>query len=474
MDKSDLPFQTIVTLSSLIKSREVSPVDLTAAFLERISTVDSKINSYITVCADRAMASAKASEQLLANNNYLGPLHGIPYAIKDQFWSKGIQTTAGSNLLKNFVPTENSTVIEKMNSAGTILLGKLNLSEFATGNSIVHPWGTPRNPWDLDRNPGTSSSGSGAATASFLCAGSIGEDTGGSIRGPANNCNLVGLRPTYGLVSRYGIVGASWSNDIAGPIAHSAADAALILQAIAGQDPKDPYTSRRPPPDYFGQLRINPSGLTIGVIKEAMYASFVTDEVKEITKQTLSKFIDLGFSVTEVSIPLLEYTAVLNRIFIEVEAGHMHRRGLENHFHDYDHNVRTDFLTGLVLPAQLYYKAQRIRELIRVQVRRALDKVDVLALPGSSDIPPLIDHHVGINSKQHAIDRMTGRRSLNGTFNLASVPALTFPSGFITSTGKKLPVGFQIAGKPFSDGLLLSIAHAYQEVTNWHKEKPPI
>ncbi|SVB32520.1 uncharacterized protein METZ01_LOCUS185374, partial [marine metagenome] len=218
----------------MIKSREVSPVELTAAFVERISTVDSKINSYITVCADRAIASAKASEQLLARNNYLGPLHGIPYAIKDQFWSKGIQTTAGSNLLKNFVPTENSTVIEKMNSAGTILLGKLNLSEFATGNSIVHPWGTPRNPWDLDRNPGTSSSGSGAATASFLCAGSIGEDTGGSIRGPANNCNLVGLRPTYGLVSRYGIVGASWSNDIAGPIAHSAADAALILQAIAG------------------------------------------------------------------------------------------------------------------------------------------------------------------------------------------------------------------------------------------------
>lgn len=474
MDKSNLPFQTIVTLSSLINSREISPVELTAAFLERISTVDPKINSYITVCADRAMAAAKASEQLLVRNRSLGPLHGIPYAIKDQFWTKGIQTTAGSNLLKNFMPTEDSTVIEKMNFAGTILLGKLNLSEFATGNSIVHPWGTPRNPWDLDRNPGTSSSGSGAATASFLCAGSIGEDTGGSIRGPANNCNLVGLRPTYGLVSRYGIVGASWSNDIAGPIAHSAADAALILQAIAGQDPKDPYTSRRPPADYFGGLRINPSGLTIGIIKEAMYASFVTDEVKEITKQTLSKFIDLGFSVTEVSIPLLEYTAALNRIFIEVEAGHMHRRGLENYFHDYDHNVRTDFLTGLVLPAQLYYKAQRIRELVRDQVRRALKKVDVLALPGASDIPPLIDHHLGINSKQHAIDRMTGRRSLNGTFNLASVPALTFPSGFITSAGKKLPVGFQIAGKPFSDGLLLRIAHAYQQVTNWHKEKPPI
>jgi len=436
--------------------------------------VDPQINSYITVCADQAMATAKVSEELLTRNKYLGPLHGIPYAIKDQFWAKGMPTTAGSKVMTNVLAPEDSTVVAKMNSAGTILLGKLNLSEFATGNSIVHPWGTPRNPWDLDRNPGTSSSGSGAATASFLCTASIGEDTGGSIRGPANNCNLVGLRPTYGLVSRYGMLGASWSNDIGGPIARTAEDAALILQAIAGRDPKDPYTSNRTPPDYFTQLKVNTSGMTIGIIKEAMDASFVTDEVKDITKQTLSKFVDLGFSVTQVSIPLLKYTAALNRIFIEVEASHMHRRNLKSQSHKYDHNVRTDFFTGLVLPAQLYYKAQQIRELIRAQVREALDKVDVLALPGCSDVPPLIDHQIGINSKEHAIERMTGRRTLNGTFNLASIPALTFPSGFGTSTGRKLPVGFQIAGKPFSDGLLLSICHSYQQVTNWHKEKPPI
>ena len=474
MDSSDLPFQTIVTLSSMINSREISPIEVTEAFLDRISIVDPKINSFITICAERAMTAAKASEDLLAHNKYLGPLHGIPYAIKDQFSTKDIITTAGSKVLANSRPTEDSTVITRMFSAGSILLGKLNLSEFATGNSIVHPWGTPRNPWDLDRNPGTSSSGSGAATASFLCPASIGEDTGGSIRGPANNCNLVGLRPTYGLVSRYGMLGASWSNDIGGPIAHTAEDAALVLQAIAGKDPKDPYTSSRPPPDYFAQLKQNTTGLTIGVIKEAKYASFITDEVKEITNQTLCKFIDLGFSVTEVSIPLLKYTAALNRVFIEVEAAHMHRYNLKNRFNDYDHNVRTDFLTGLVLPAQLYYKAQRIRELIRGQVRNALDKVDILALPGSSDVPPLIDHRIGISSREHAIERMTGRRSLNGALNLASVPALTFPSGFATSTGRPLPVGFQIAGKPFSDGLLLRIAHAYQQVTDWHTRKPPI
>ena len=287
MDRSDLPFQTIVTLSSLIRSREVSPIEVTEAFLDRIFIVDPKINSFITICAERAMAAAKISEDLVARDKLLGPLHGIPYAIKDQFSTKDIYTTAGSKVLSNYLATEDSTVITKMASAGSILLGKLNLSEFATGNSVVHPWGTPKNPWDLARNPGTSSSGSGAATSSFLCPASIGEDTGGSIRGPANNCNLVGLRPTYGLVSRYGMLGASWSNDIGGPIAHTAEDAALILQAIAGKDPKDPYTSSLTPPDYFGQLGSATKGLTIGVIKEAMYASFITDEVKEITSQTL-------------------------------------------------------------------------------------------------------------------------------------------------------------------------------------------
>ena len=213
MNKADIPFLSAAALGELIRRKEVSPVEATAAYLDRIDAVDGKLHSYITVCRDEAMRAARAAEQAIVQGKWQGPLHGVPYAAKDQFWTKGIRTTGGSRLLADFVPGEDATVVAKLNAAGAILLGKLNMSEFATGNSVVHPFGTPHNPWDLERNAGTSSSGSGSATAAFLCATSLGEDTGGSIRNPANNCGLVGLRPTWGLISRYGMMGAGWSMD---------------------------------------------------------------------------------------------------------------------------------------------------------------------------------------------------------------------------------------------------------------------
>ncbi|MBM3924590.1 MAG: amidase [SAR202 cluster bacterium] len=474
MRKADIPFLTAAQLGSLIRKKEVSPVEATEAYLERIRAIDPKVHGYITVTDEYALKAARQAEKAIAKGAYIGPLHGIPYAVKDQFWSKGILTTGGSNVLRDFVPAEDATVIARMNSAGAVLLGKLNLSEFATGNSVVHPWGIPRNPWDLERTPGTSSSGSGVAAAAFLCSTSLGEDTGGSIRGPANNCGLVGLRPTYGLVSRYGMLGASWSNDIGGPVSRTAEDAAITLQAIAGHDPKDPYTARYTPPDYRAGLKGGIKGLKVGIFKEAMYADFVHPETRKVVGKAVDKLKELGAKISEVSVPLMPYTSAINRIFIEVEAAHQHRQWLETRPRDYDHNVRTDFYTGLVTPANLYYKAQRLREMIRRQVFEALDKVDILALPGSSDAPPLISTKVGIFSKEEALSRMTGRRALNGAFNLASVPAMTFHCGFLSYTGKDLPIGLQIAGRPFSDGLLLRVAHTYGQATDWRKRRPPI
>jgi Asp-tRNA(Asn)/Glu-tRNA(Gln) amidotransferase A subunit family amidase len=474
MDKADLPFLSASALGALIRNKEVSPVEATQAYLDRIAAIDGQLNSYITVCADDALQAAHAAEQALTRNDAVGPLHGVPFAVKDQFWSAGVLTTAGSTLLADFVPQEDATVVARLKQAGAILLGKLNMSEFATGNSVHHPYGMPHNPWCLDRHPGTSSSGSGAATAAFLCATSIGEDTGGSIRNPANNSGLVGIRPTWGLVSRYGMLGASWSMDIGGPLSRTVEDCALTLQAIAGYDPLDPTTANRPIPDYCAGLGESIQGLRVGVIREAVGADFLHPQVRSAIAQALTDLEHLGATLTDVSLPLLPSAAAVTRAILAVESASLHHDWVRHRLHEYDHNVAIDFLTGSLLPASLYYKAQKLRELTRRQVLEVLQSVDVLALPSSSEPAPLLPQAAGIKSKEEATERMAGRRSLTGVFNLASVPALSVPCGFVSLDGLDLPIGLQLAGRPFEDGLLLKAAHAYEQHTTWHTRRPPI
>ena len=279
MDKNELPFIPATELSAMIKSRQVSSLEATEAYLDRIGQIDGKLNSYITVCRDEAMADARRAQEEIASGDYRSPMHGVPVAVKDQVYTRGIRTTGGSAILEDFVPEEDATVIARLKSAGAVMLGKLNMSEFAMGDAFHHPYGRPHNPWDLSRNPGTSSSGSGAATAAFLCATSLGEDTGGSIRGPAAFCGLAGMRPSWGRVSRYGVLGASWSMDAVGPISRTVADCAMTLGVIAGYDPKDPYTWDTPVPDYLARLDGNIGGLKLGVIKERVYTDAVEPEI---------------------------------------------------------------------------------------------------------------------------------------------------------------------------------------------------
>ncbi len=474
MNNAEIPFLSAAALGELIHKKEISPVEAAIAYLDRIAAVDDKLHSYITVCREEALQAARDAEQAIMRGNWRGPLHGVPYAIKDQFWTKGLRTTGGSRLLADFMPTDDATVVARLSGAGATLLGKLNMSEFATGNSVYHPFGTPHNPWDLDRNAGTSSSGSGAATAAFLCATSVGEDTGGSIRNPANNCGLVGLRPTWGLVSRYGMLGACWSMDIGGPISRSVEDCALTLQAIAGYDSHDPYTATRPVPDYCVGLTDAIKGVRVGVVKEAMDADFLHPQVKAAMFKAVADLKAQGVSVDEVSIPLLTSAAAVTRAILAVESAALHHDWLRTRLHEYDHNVQIDFLTGAITPAAVYYKAQRIRALIRQQVLDVLGKVDVLALPSSSEPAPLLPQEAGLKSKDEARQRMSGRRSLTGVFNLANVPALSVPCGFVSVSGKELPIGLQLAGRPFDDGLLLRVAYAYEQVTPWHTRRPPI
>ena len=471
MDRSEIPFLTVAQLSRLIQDREVSPVEATEAYLERIDRVDARLNSYITVCRDEALRSAREAEAAIAAGRYLGPLHGVPLAVKDQFYTKGIRTTAGSTILWDFVPDEDATVVAGLKDAGAVLLGKLNLSEFALGESFHHPAGTPRNPWNLERNPGISSSGPAAATAAFLCATSLGEDTGGSTRIPAAWSGLVGLRPTWGLVSRYGVLPVCWSMDIVGPISRTVEDCAITLQAIAGYDPKDPSTRAGPVPDYRQALQGSISGVRVGVISEKVDGDDLAPELREAVLAAVGVLGELGASVEQVSLPLIETGGVVSKCLTDVEGAAVHHEGLKSRAGEYDHNSRVRLLTAILTPAQAYLKAQKVRALLRRQILELLQRVDVLVLPASATAAPKLPSAPGIKSQEDAHSRMSGVRSYSGPFNLAGVPALCVPCGF---TGDGLPISLQVVGGPFQDATVMKVAHAYEQSTPWHTRRPPI
>ena len=275
-------------------------------------------------------------------------------------------------------------------------------------------------------------------------------------------------------MSRYGMAGASWSMDTGGPISRTVEDCAITLQAIAGYDERDNNSANLPVPDYRAGLDGQVQGVRIGVVKQAMKADFMNPEVKSRVAKAIADLGELGADISEVSIPLLDRAAAVTRAILAVESASLHHDRIRTRLDEYDRNVQIDFLTGSVLPAQLYYKAQKLRELIRLQVFALLQKVDVLALPSSSEPAPLIPKAPGLSSKEEAWQRMAGRRSLTGVFNLANVPALSVPCGFVSTNGKDLPIGLQLAGRPFDDGLLLKVAHAYEGNTAWHSRRPPI
>ena len=473
MNATEIPFLSAADLAARLQAREVSPVEATDAYLERIDRVDGQLHSYITVCRAEAQAAAQEAEREIAAGRYRGPLHGIPVAVKDQLDTQGIATTGGSSILAGHIPDRDSTVVAKLKAAGAVLLGKLNMSEFASGDAFHHPYGRPRNPWDLRRNPGTSSSGSGAATAAGLCATSIGEDTGGSIRGPAAFCGLVGIRPTWGRVSRYGMQGACWSMDTAGPISRTVTDCALTLQAIAGYDPQDPYTWATPAPDYAAALTGDVRGLKVGVVKERVYSDVVDAEVGAAVIAAIARLGELGAEIVEVSLPLMRHSAAVSSALIMVEAATLHREGITQRLDEYDYNNRVRLLAGSLFPAQAYRRAQQLRQLLRQEILDTLQSVDLLAMPTSSIPASLIPEKAGIGSKQEVLDGYAGRRSFTSPYNLAGVPALSLPCGF-TSGDQPLPAALQLAGRPMAEATVLNAAYAYEQSTDWHHRRPPL
>ena len=471
MNKTDIPFLSTIELSDLIKTRTVSPVEATEAYLNRIAEIDVQLNSFITICSREALDQAKIAETEIQNGRHIGPLHGIPLAVKDQIYTKDILTTNGSNVYRNFIPTFDATVITKLKQSGSVLLGKLNMSEFASGDAFYHPYGRPLNPWDLTRNPGTSSSGSGAATSAFLCSTSLGEDTAGSIRGPAAFCGLVGIRPTWGLVSRHGVFGACWSMDTVGPLSRSVTDCAITLNAIAGYDKNDPFTHDAPVPNYLSHLTGDIKGLKIGVIQERISHDTVDPEVQDATYNAISILETLGANILDISLPMIIHSAAISSTIIACDAASLNTDHIAENFDAFDHNNQIRMLMGSILPATAYQKAIKLREILRNQIMNSFKQVDVLLMPTSSIPATLIPNKAGITNKEEVVSSFSGRRNFTAPFNLASNPAISINCGF---TNDGLPIGLQIAGKPFDEVTVLRVAHAFEQSTQWHKRKPPI
>ena len=469
----DVTFLSAAQQGRLIRERKLSPVELVQSCLARIERWNPVLHAYITVCADAALAAARDAEREIAAGHWRGPLHGLPFGVKDQLNTRGIKTTLGSRILADNVPDHDATVIERLKAAGAILIGKENLHEFGKGGTIDFPYGQPRNPWNLDHNPAGSSSGSGIAPACGFSSGSLGEDTGGSVRSPAAANGIVGLRPTFGRVSRWGGVMYGWTADTIGPLTRTVEDNALFLQAIAGHDPKDPLSSTRPVPDYGAALTTDLKGLTLGVVREMTWPDGVHAEVASAIKEAIKVLEGLGATVREVSLTRAKHSVPLLMLTSDSDiAAMMLKRWLRTRWNDFDAGTRTRLAAGCLIPAAVYHRAMRARALVRREVLDVLGGVDALLSASNLNPPGRIDAtREKVESEDDMQRKILLRRISTYPYSIANVPALAVPAGF-TKAG--LPVSLQIAAKPFDEAMVFRVAHAFERATPWHNRHPEL
>jgi len=471
MNSTEIAFLSAADTARAIKAKEISPTDAVQAYLERIDRLDSRLAAYITVVREGALGTAQLMANRIQKGEDPGVLAGVPIAVKDQYWTKGILTTNGSKVYKDFVPEEDSTVIQRLRDAGSVLLGKLNLSELAMGGTQNPPWGIPANPWDFDCSPGESSSGSGVALAAHLCAASMGEDTGGSGRGPASYCGVVGLRPTFTRVSRFGMTHMCWFMDAAAPMTKTVEDCALMLGVIAGYDEKDPYTSRKPVPDYTTSMRDGVKGLRVGLIKELHETQDMHPDVRAAIEASLDTFRELGAEVKEVSIPLSNLAGAIFVGIADTEGAGARDEILRNQPGNLDQASRTRLQSAALVPAKVYNRAARARVLLRRQLMAVLGDVDVLVSPTSPyPAPKHTDLTAKFENAEDVRNRFFFRRAYTGIYSLTALPAISIPGGFTTDG---LPIGLQLGAAPFSEETLFRAAHSFEQATYWHTRVAP-
>ena len=489
---SELWQLSVVEASRLLADREISSVELTESCLGRIAAVDDQISAYITVTADLARQQAADADRRIAAGN-ASPLTGVPMQIKDLLCTHGVATTCASRMLAEYVPVYDATAVSRLREQGAVLLGKGNMDEFGMGSSTENSAFFPtRNPWDTTRVPGGSSGGSAAAVAAGAAPFALGTDTGGSIRQPASFCGVTGLKPTYGRVSRYGLVAYASSLDQVGPIARDAADCALILQAIAGHDPRDATSLPDPVPDYSAALTGDISGLRLGVPRE-YFADGMDDGVRAAVTAAIDQLAALGAEIREVSLPTTEYALACYYIIAPSECsanlarydgvkyGYSYQGDVDmweamerTRQHGFGPEVKRRIMLGAFALSSGYYdayyhKAQQVRTLIRQDFARVFEEVDALAAPVSPVVAFPIGDRADDPVRMYLVDVYTL------PVNMAGLPAMSVPCGFARSdAGNDLPVGLQLIGPHLEEGRLLNIAHTYQQATEWHRERPGI
>ena len=480
---------TIHELHEKLRKKETTSLQLTEAFLKRIDAVDGKIKAYITVTRDEAFAQASEADKLLASGKGITPLTGVPISVKDIFCTKGVLTTCASKILNNFVPPYDSTVIKKLKDAGAVILGKNNMDEFAMGSSTENSaYFVTKNPWDLNRVPGGSSGGSAASVAAGECTASIGTDTGGSIRQPASCCSIVGLKPTYGRVSRYGMIAFASSLDQAGPLTKDVTDCAIMLNTMGGYDPQDSTSSDAPVPDYTKTLTKDIKGLKIGIPKE-YFIKGLDSEIEKAVRGAIEILKKQGATVVDVSLPHTDYAIAVYYLVATAEAssnlarfdgvkfGHRAKDGknlmdmyCKTRDEGFGPEVKRRIMLGTYSLSAGYYeayykKASQVRTLIKRDFEDAFKKCDVIVTPTS----PTPAFKIG----EKTADPLTMYLSDIFTIscNLAGIPGLSLPCGF---TKDNLPIGLQILGKPLDEETVLKTAYAYEQSTEWHKKRAKV
>jgi aspartyl-tRNA(Asn)/glutamyl-tRNA(Gln) amidotransferase subunit A len=467
-----MPYLSIQQASEELRSGIITPTELLAETLERIDRLDSDIQAFVTVMRDQAYDEAEKAENEQRTGLFRSPLHGVPIAIKDIIAVKDVRMTAGSKVLTDYIPQEDATVVEQLRRAGAVIAGKTNTHEFAYGTY------TPptRNPWDLTRIAGGSSGGSAAAVAAGMCPGAIGSDTGGSIRIPSACCGVTGLKPTYGRVSTYGVIPLSWSLDHVGPIGRNAEDCAILFDASARYDPRDPNSVSGPPGKASttliggaeGRGPVSLQGIRIGIPSESFVAP-LDPEIRAAWHAALLVLQEEGVEVVDVELqrPTIDMYRTIQRP--EASLAHMERGWLTERLDDYGEKTRSHLLQGQTIPAVDYLRAQQQRRAFSSNLRSIMQGINALVLP-TIPMPaiPIVQADTDILIDGVTENATVALLRLTMPFNLAGLPAISLPCGF--SAGG-LPIGLQIAGKPFEESMILRIAHAYQQLTDWHRRE---
>jgi aspartyl-tRNA(Asn)/glutamyl-tRNA(Gln) amidotransferase subunit A len=460
----DLAFLTIVEASALIKAHQLSPMEYVEALMQRTQTLDPQLHAYITPTFDLARQQAKHAEHEIMAGTYRGPLHGIPFALKDIYDTKGILTSGHSRVCLNRIPEADATVTHKLYEAGAILMGKLATHEFAHGGpSFDLPWPAARNPWHLAHFTGGSSSGSGAAVAAGLVPMALGSDTGGSIRGPASLCGVAGFMPTFGLVSRGGVIPNSYTFDHCGPLARSVEDCAIVLQAIAGFDPRDAGSTKRPIPDYRAALQQDLKGLRIGVLRHNWEEDLpASEDVRRAMEEALHVLKSLGAELEDCRVRSLQHYFDIKVIIAETEIFSIHQPNLIARPGDFGADFRARVLPAVLFTANDYVQATREHRRMVAEMAPLYRQYDAFITAGQGEAPRL-DAHRSLTFWQRA--------NLFTASNVTSQPALEICNGFGTHG---LPLGMQVLGRPFDDVTVLRVGHAYEQATGWHHQHPQL